>query len=182
MAHDDFDFRSEEQKQRDKEDVRQWQKPKDRQGYNPLTMEVVNGEIRPKPVDPTRMDAIGGKIAAVRNEAVERTGSLPRDAAARKSLPICTGVLDYFPDALAAVAEVSRVGNDQHNPGQPLHWAKGKSTDHADSLVRHMLDRGKLDVDKVRHSAKVAWRALALLQTEIEAERLAAEFNDEVPF
>ncbi|UDL89826.1 DUF5664 domain-containing protein [Mesorhizobium sp. PAMC28654] len=96
---------------------------------------------------------------------------LPTDAKARKALPVCTGVLDYFPDALAAVAEVSRIGNDQHNPGQPLHWAKGKSTDHADCLVRHLTDRGTLDTDGGRHSAKVAWRALALLQTEIEDER-----------
>jgi len=91
-------------------------------------------------------------------------------ASERKALPITSGVLDYFPDALLEVAECSRVGNDQHNPGQPLHWAKEKSTDEADALVRHLLDRGKRDADGVRHSAKVAWRALAMLQREIEAE------------
>lgn len=96
---------------------------------------------------------------------------VPSETTARKSLPICTGVLDYFPDALLAVAEVSRVGNDQHNPGQPLHWDKSKSTDEADALLRHLMDRGGKDADGVRHSAKVAWRALALLQREIDAER-----------
>jgi len=96
--------------------------------------------------------------------------TLPTDPKARKSLPITTGVLDYFPDAIAAVAEVSRIGNDQHNPGQPLHWAKEKSTDHADCIGRHLIERGKRDNDGARHSAKMAWRALALLQTEIEAE------------
>lgn len=96
------------------------------------------------------------------------------DAKKRKALPITTGVLDYFPDALAAVAEVSRVGNEQHNPGQPLHWAKEKSTDHADCISRHLIDRGLLDVDGTRHSAKVAWRALALLQIEIENEATPA--------
>ena len=90
------------------------------------------------------------------------------EAAERKAKPICTGVLDYFPDALAAVAICSRVGNEQHNPGQPLHWAKDKSTDHADALLRHLVDRGTVDTDGVLHSAKVAWRALALLQTELE--------------
>ncbi len=90
------------------------------------------------------------------------------DAKTRKAHPLTTGVLDYFPDALLAVAECSRLGNEQHNPGQPLHWAKEKSTDHADCITRHLLDRGGLDNDGVRHSAKVAWRALALLQTEIE--------------
>jgi dATP/dGTP diphosphohydrolase len=93
------------------------------------------------------------------------------DAAARKAQPIARGCLDYFPDALLAVAELSRIGNDQHNPGQPLHWAKEKSTDEADALMRHLIDRGKLDSDGVRHSTKVAWRALALLQREIDAER-----------
>ena len=93
---------------------------------------------------------------------------LPTDATARKAVPIATGVLDYFPDALAAVAEVSRIGNEQHNPGEPLHWSRGKSMDHADCLLRHLIDRGTLDTDGVSHSAKVAWRALALLQIELE--------------
>jgi hypothetical protein len=93
------------------------------------------------------------------------------DAAARKAQPIARGCLDYFPDALLAVAELSRIGNEQHNPGQPLHWAKEKSTDEADALLRHLIDRGAIDTDGVRHSTKVAWRALALLQREIDAER-----------
>jgi len=95
--------------------------------------------------------------------------TLPTDAAARKALPLATGCLDYFPDALVAVAELSRIGNDQHNPGEPLHWARGKSGDEADALVRHLLQRGTVDTDGVRHSAKVAWRALAMLQKELEA-------------
>jgi hypothetical protein len=96
---------------------------------------------------------------------------LPKDAAERKALPIASGVLDYFPDALAEVARVSKIGNDQHNPGEPLHWAKEKSTDEADALVRHLLERGTIDTDGTRHSAKVAWRALALLQRELDAEQ-----------
>lgn len=95
---------------------------------------------------------------------------LPTDARDRKALPIATGCIDYFPDALAAVAEVSRIGNDQHHPGTPLHWDRSKSTDEADALMRHFVQRGEIDTDGVRHSAKVAWRALALLQKEIEAD------------
>ena len=98
---------------------------------------------------------------------------LPTDPAVRKGMPICTGVLDYFPLALAEVARVSKAGNDQHNPGQPLHWSKGKSTDHADCIPRHLIDRGTFDPTDnppQRHSAKLAWRALALLQTELEDE------------
>lgn len=88
-----------------------------------------------------------------------------------KDFPLASGLLDYFPDALMAVANCSKVGNDQHNPGQPMHWAKDKSADHADALLRHLKDRGTLDTDGVRHSAKVAWRALANLQAEIEDSR-----------
>jgi hypothetical protein len=100
---------------------------------------------------------------------------MPSDAAARKAVPIARGVLDYFPQALAAVAELSRIGNEQHNPGEPMHWAKEKSIDHADCIIRHLIDRGTIDTDGVRHSAKVAWRALALLQIEIEAAAGDAE-------
>lgn len=96
---------------------------------------------------------------------------LPTDAKQRKDVPIATGVLDYFPDALAAIAECSKKGNDQHNPGKPLHWDRGKSTDESDALIRHFLERGTIDTDGIRHSAKVAWRALALLQKEIEQEK-----------
>jgi len=89
----------------------------------------------------------------------------------RKQRPLAEGCLDYFPDALMAVAHCSWVGNQQHNPGQPLHWAKEKSADHANCIMRHLKDRGTLDSDGVKHSAKVAWRALALLQMEIEKEK-----------
>jgi hypothetical protein len=89
----------------------------------------------------------------------------------RKERPILTGVLDYFPDAIMEVAHCSYVGNEQHNPGTPLHWDRSKSQDEADALLRHLKDRGHDDTDGVKHSAKVAWRALALLQKEIEHDR-----------
>jgi hypothetical protein len=95
-------------------------------------------------------------------------GLLPTDPAERKKVPIGTGVLDYFPAALAEIAVVSFAGNEQHNSGQPLHWSRGKSTDQADTLIRHFLERGQFDIDGHRHSAKMAWRALALLQLELE--------------
>lgn len=94
---------------------------------------------------------------------------LPTDVAQRKEVPMARGLLDYFPDALAAVAHVSWKGNQQHNPGQELHWAREKSTDHADCIMRHLVERGSVDTDGGRHSAKLAWRALALLQLELEA-------------
>ena len=96
--------------------------------------------------------------------------NLPTEAQARKNLPIYSGVMKYFPDALAAVAECSKKGNDQHNPGQPLHWDRSKSQDELDALTRHLMEAGTIDTDGIRHSAKVAWRALANLQKEIERE------------
>ena len=101
--------------------------------------------------------------------------STPTDAKARKAMPMMTGLLDYFPDALMAVAAVSKAGNDQHNPGEPLHWSREKSNDHLDCGIRHALDHGKMDADNQRHMAKACWRFLAELQLEIErAEALVA--------
>ncbi len=94
---------------------------------------------------------------------------LPADAAARKAAPIARGVLDYFPLAVADVARLSLIANEQHNPGTEMHWDRSKSKDHADCIVRHLIDRGTVDTDGVRHATKVAWRALALLQVELEA-------------
>ncbi len=96
--------------------------------------------------------------------------ALPKDAADRKDTPIVRGVLDFFPDAIAEVARVSLRGSQQHHPDAPMHWDKTKSTDEADALVRHLVERGTLDTDGMRHTAKVAWRALALLQRELDAE------------
>ena len=94
---------------------------------------------------------------------------MPTDAKSREDIPLATGVLDYFTAALIEIAKVSKAGNDQHNPGQPLHWSRGKSTNHADKLLRHFAERGGIDTDGTRHSAKLAWRALALLEEEMEA-------------
>ena len=100
--------------------------------------------------------------------------ALPTGSEARKGVPLARGVLDYFPAALAEVARVSKAGNDKHNPGQDMHHARGKSTDHADCLLRHLVDRGKTDPETgQRHSAEVAWRALALLQQELEDDGVA---------
>jgi Domain of unknown function (DUF5664) len=115
-------------------------------------------------------DSKGIKGAFYEHELELLQSVLPADATERKKVPLGTGVLDYFPAALAEVAKVSYAGNQQHNPGEPLHWARGKSTDQVDTMLRHFLERGTLDSDGVRHSAKMCWRALAILQLELEAE------------
>lgn len=83
------------------------------------------------------------------------------------------GLLDYAPAALAEIAKVSKIGNDQHNPGEEMHHARGKSSDHADCAIRHLIDRGLIDDDGLRHSAKAAWRAIMNLQQELEDAGLA---------
>ena len=93
---------------------------------------------------------------------------LTTNAYARKNTPVFSGCLAYFPLALAAVAALSQIGNEQHNPGTPLHWDRSKSGDEWDALARHLLEVGSYDTDGVRHATKVAWRALAGLQKELE--------------
>jgi hypothetical protein len=106
---------------------------------------------------------------AVSPPRVSRQRLIDADSATRKTYPMARGLLDYFPDALAAVAQVSHIGNEKHNPGEPMHHARGKSMDHADCILRHLVGRGGFDGD-TRESAALAWRALALLQEELESE------------
>tara|TARA_A100001201_G_scaffold139174_1_gene130840 strand:+ start:1104 stop:1397 length:294 start_codon:yes stop_codon:yes gene_type:complete len=86
----------------------------------------------------------------------------------RKNMPVYTGVIKYFPNALKYVSKVSLQGNAQHHPDKPLHWDKSKSTDHLDALTRHLIDADKIDDDGLLHLGKVAWRALAALEDYIE--------------
>src|SRR5262245_32931940 len=103
-----------------------------------------------------------------------RPMALPNDPKERKNHPVTRGFLHYFPAAIAAVARVSKKGNDQHNPGEPLHWSREKSDDHADCAGRHLIEMGPdllaRDVDGELHVDKLAWRAMALSQ--IAHERL----------
>lgn len=99
--------------------------------------------------------------------------NLPTSAKERKAIPIATGFVDYFPDAMAAVAELSALANEVHNPGEPLHWSRHKSNDHPDCAMRHFIQRGTWDEVngvKVRHLTEAAWRIMAMLQLEIEED------------
>ena len=91
----------------------------------------------------------------------------------RKGQPVFSGVLAYFPDAVKYVSEVSKAGNDQHNPNSPLHWDRSKSGDEFDALTRHLIDHSvdPMDTDGILHLGKVAWRALAALQKHLESNQ-----------
>lgn len=86
-------------------------------------------------------------------------GVLPKDSTERKTYPMHTVIAGYFPAALAAVAHHSFVNNERHNPGEEMHWSRGKSDDHLDAAMRHLVE-GDL--------VGLAWRALAALQLEEE--------------
>lgn len=90
--------------------------------------------------------------------------SFSEDSAERKQFKLHQ-VLRYFPNALARVGDVIEIGQKQH---KVTAWDRSKSTDHLDSLLRHVVDAGTNDTDGVEHLAKVAWRALAALQVELE--------------
>ncbi|MFI5397628.1 MAG: dATP/dGTP diphosphohydrolase domain-containing protein [Candidatus Binatia bacterium] len=102
--------------------------------------------------------------------------SFPDEDKARKRLPMWTYITQYFPKALMAELGVAVAGNEQHNPGEPLHWAREKSTDQMNTAFHHMWDHcaGKTkDTDGQYHLAKAIWRLKAELELTIEAEEQA---------
>lgn len=107
---------------------------------------------------------------------------IPQDDARRKGAPMFRGLLGYFPAALFEVAEHSRESNDKHNPGEDVHWAREKSLDHPDCIVRHLIDAGAPgDPNRRYHLRALAWRALALLQEACEAEGAAPGVSSRFP-
>lgn len=112
--------------------------------------------------------------------------TLPIDSEDRKRIPLYSGCLMYFPDALAEVARQSFESNDKHNPGEAMHHARGKSSDHTDCILRHLSDfgtlsaalnrgegaaRGRVYEQMILEARAAAWRALALLQELVEEAR-----------
>jgi len=67
------------------------------------------------------------------------------------------------------MVKLSVEGNDKHNPDEPLHWAREKSTDQLDCIARHLFDYGVAeDADdleaQIQEMSSVMWRAGAKLQ------------------
>lgn len=124
---------------------------------------------------PAHVKEVAAPVSAAVTKQPARYGRLLDQIpdAARKEYPITTGVLDYFPDAVTMVSHISFIGNNKHNPGQPLHWSRNKSADHEDCIARHTIQRDKVE-DNVLHAANRAWRALAELQIMLE-ERYSLE-------
>lgn len=115
------------------------------------------------------------------NDRTSNLLTLPTDSEARKGFPLLSGCIKYFAAALAGVARISKSGNDKHNPGAPLHHNRGKSGDHGDCIIRHLMDAEDMlaanaraaqnNTDKVftdrqvlDEASSLAWRALAYSQ------------------
>jgi len=124
---------------------------------------------------PTAADTEAIKQEFASKSQQERTMTLPTDSQERKNYPLASGCLNYFPAAIAGVAKVSKLGNDKHNPGEPMHHARGKSSDHADCILRHLVDTQDLLAAYMRgadvaseqvllEASQLAWRALAFSQ------------------
>jgi len=134
----------------------------------PIPVDAIDpsGRIAPHPAEPVRRMPGGSPVFP------------PTDSAEREASPVVSGCLDYFPLALLAIARYSLWGNNKHNSGEPLHWSRRKSTDHANKIGRHLIERGTIDPDSgFSHSVGMAWRALALLQKE-EEMRIAGYDRD----
>jgi hypothetical protein len=78
--------------------------------------------------------------------------------------------LERYSRAIVELSRCSVAGNAQHCNGKGLVWDRNKSSDHENCALRHLFDHGTVDTDGVRHTAKVLWRVLAMLQLEIERD------------
>jgi hypothetical protein len=115
-----------------------------------------------------------GDLAGAHTPCVTKPVGLPTTDKERKAMPLWTFLMEYFPDTFLAIANVAIQGNEQHNPGQKLHWAREKSTDQMNTAFRHMWDYGRgvvRDTDGQYHLAKAIWRLSAELQLLIESEQ-----------
>lgn len=157
--------------------------PMNESSFSPEELATAGERVpAPTPVEPVAVDPLDAALAGMVADRAELDAAiiaradhlrkaapaLPTDSAVRKGMPLARGCLDYFPAALAEVARLSKAGNDKHNPGEEMHHARGKSSDHADCIVRHLTERGTIDTDGFFHDVKVAWRALANLQELLE--------------
>lgn len=127
---------------------------------------------------------------------------LPQDDKQRKMLPILRMIVGYFPKALREVTRVCVANNVRYNPDRKpndINWARGKSTQQMDSLFRHILEH-EVDglvfeelppevqaacgpgFERVYVLAEAAWRALAALELEIEAQEAKVPVGTLEPF
>ena len=115
-----------------------------------------------------------GLIPAKRE--VDPNGFLAQQPGAKMDagkIPVAQGVLQYFPRALTAVAEVSQIGARKYSW---KGWEKVPDgiNRYTNALARHLLamdTEGTRDADTgCLHLAQVAWNALAALELTIREQ------------
>lgn len=90
----------------------------------------------------------------------------------------CSLLIQDFPDALLAVAEVATFGADKYTR-HGWHSVSDGENRYTDAMIRHMLTVEDNDKDsKLLHAAHLAWNALARLQLIIERLENEKEISD----
>ena len=113
------------------------------------------------------------EITETFNRELERAEQKDEEKDDRKGMPVYSGVLTYFPDAIMEISKCSVAGQKQHNPNEPLGWDRSKSGDELDAMMRHLLEHAKgneFDDCGTRHIVKSGWRILAFIQKTIEMQ------------
>lgn len=103
-------------------------------------------------------------------------GKQPHESGAKLDAgksPVLRGVLQYFPRALEAVANVSLHGSTKY-AWKGWHDVPDGINRYGDALARHLLaevTEGPIDkASGLMHAAQVAWNALARLEKMLEQE------------
>jgi hypothetical protein len=99
--------------------------------------------------------------------------TLPTDSNERKDVQLLAAFLRYIPAAAVRFAKHSKAGNDKHNPGEPIHHARGKSSDHQECILRHLMDLQDLDAAIMRREL-----AFDVHQNPEDAALLEAKFYE----
>lgn len=150
-----------------KDDKAQWGEV-DRVGFDSLTPHDIE-RLGKRPGE-LMSEALRSDLAILEARVTSKY-FIPQDDAERKNAPMARGLLHYFPAALFAVATHSMDSDRKHNPGSAdgPTWARKKSSDHADCIIRHMIDAGRGETgEEVYHLTAIAWRSLAQLQEALE--------------
>lgn len=123
------------------------------------------------PSPPCEWPFDGRYLELIEQRPVERAGDriIPDDDK-REDYPLFDVLVGYFPAAMCELARWTKVGNEQHNPGEELHWAREKSTDHRNKILRHLMDYDQKESNGFYEAIPMLWRCAALVQELLEKD------------
>jgi hypothetical protein len=134
-----------------------------------LVSNLVTGDLLKIPLDGKKMPGIQ-ELKDWEKEVQHARGNKANlldgmSSEERKAYPLGEGCLNYFRDALLRISKLSYDATQQHHPGTKVHWARNKSSDHLNCILRHLAH-----ADDEEHLTSAAWRSLALLQEYLETK------------